>query len=286
VLVDTYDKEGTVLSIAPSQKDPLLYYCQTRQGLLFQKRLPATDLAPGKKSLVSVEAEDITRINSQAHVLLHQGKMYSVYLMAEKLLFMDVHQVEKASLSLLEERVAKLQSPCDGRHLAYLPNSHEVAYLSKNSKIMVAETFGKIGDALLNANQSNLGENSRELLSIGVGEDLLCLNFICCEGHSLLAANTTSSVHVFEREGRLAYEERHFSKYEKEVPSAVAVGGRRLVYEGGCGKWRDEREEWRPLGQDEHERQERLLCCKPKSTDTRWSSAGIIMGQGYAVFQK
>ncbi len=93
VLLDTYDREGTVFSIAPSIKDPLLYYCQTRQGLLFQKRLPATDIAPGKKSLKAVESQDLVRMNGKAHHELYGGKMFSVYTMNERLLFLDIHSV-------------------------------------------------------------------------------------------------------------------------------------------------------------------------------------------------
>jgi hypothetical protein len=66
VLIDTYDKEGNIFTVATSEKDPLLYYCQTRQGLLFQKRLPLNDVVPSKKSLNVVQIEDIVRLNSKA----------------------------------------------------------------------------------------------------------------------------------------------------------------------------------------------------------------------------
>lgn len=41
IVVDSYSKEGETIAIAVSIADPLLYYCQTRQGLLFQQFLPA-----------------------------------------------------------------------------------------------------------------------------------------------------------------------------------------------------------------------------------------------------
>jgi hypothetical protein len=56
------------------------------------------------------------------------------------------------------------------------------------------------------------------------------------------------------------------------------VAGRKLVFESLCGKWRDEGEGWSALEKEEVEWQEKLLCCKSKSTDTRWKAAGIIMG--------
>jgi hypothetical protein len=53
--------------------------------------------------------------------------------------------------------VAKLQCSCEGKFIACLPTTSEVAFLSKDSKVMAVETFGKVGEALLNADQSNFG---------------------------------------------------------------------------------------------------------------------------------
>ena len=47
--------------------------------------------------------------------------MFSVYTMSEKWLFLDIHSVEKGRLVLFEERMAKLQSACEGRFTACLP---------------------------------------------------------------------------------------------------------------------------------------------------------------------
>jgi hypothetical protein len=45
-----------------------------------------------------------------------------------------------------------------------------------------------------------------------------------------LAVTTSSSVHIFRREGRLAFEQQFFAKYEKEMPKMVDVGGQKMVF--------------------------------------------------------
>lgn len=51
--------------------------------------------------------------------------------------------------------MAKLLEDC-GEIIIYSPVYDELAYIS-NSKVMVCQTFGRVGDALSNANQSNFG---------------------------------------------------------------------------------------------------------------------------------
>jgi hypothetical protein len=80
-----------------------------------------------------------------------------------------------------------------------------------------------------------------------MSEDIVSLNFILSDGLSFLAVTTTSSVHVYQREGRLTFEEKLSVKYEKEVPSPIEVVGRKLFFEAECSKWRDEKESWRSL---------------------------------------
>jgi hypothetical protein len=41
IVVDAYNKEAQTVAIAVSVIDPLLYYCMTKEGLIFQKWLPA-----------------------------------------------------------------------------------------------------------------------------------------------------------------------------------------------------------------------------------------------------
>lgn len=161
--MDTFEKEGSIQSIAISEQDPELVYGQTREGLLFQKRLPADHRVA--KAVKNIVVEDIARFCGDAFVTIHETRMYSAYKMAKRLIFLDIHEVGKGCLTLKEERMAKLLEDC-GEILVYSPINDEVAYISSN-KVMICQTFGRVGDALSNANLSNFGENTKEIITLG-----------------------------------------------------------------------------------------------------------------------
>lgn len=117
------------------------------------------------KAVKSIVVEDIARFCGDSCITLHEKRVYSAYKMAKRLIFLDIHEVAKGFLSLKEERMAKLLEDCSDI-LVYSPIHDELAYISGN-KVMACQTFGRVGDALSNANLSNFGENTREVISLG-----------------------------------------------------------------------------------------------------------------------
>lgn len=108
--------------------------------------------------------------------------------------------------------MAKLLEDC-GETLVYSPINDELAYIS-GGRVMICQTFGRVGDALSNANLSNFGENSREVINLG-SDKLVALGFTHFQADCFLLVTTGKNLLVLQREGRLTYEEKERFPYEK-----------------------------------------------------------------------
>jgi hypothetical protein len=100
IVVDAYTKEGETIAISVSISEPLLYYCQTRQGLMFQKWLPAPTADRRQYNTKLNTNETIQRINSLGSVLIEADRIYSSYRGGEKLIYADVYSWKNGKLSI------------------------------------------------------------------------------------------------------------------------------------------------------------------------------------------
>ncbi len=70
-----------------------MYYCQTREGMLFQKQLPLMSMA-SKGTVKMIDNEQISRFAGDSRYILKGEKLYSIYRNEDKILFMDVHELK------------------------------------------------------------------------------------------------------------------------------------------------------------------------------------------------
>lgn len=85
------------MSIAVLSLNPDMYYCQTREGMFFQKQLPLMSMA-SKGTVKMIENEQISRFAGDSRYILNGEKIYSIYRNEEKILFMNVHELKSDQL--------------------------------------------------------------------------------------------------------------------------------------------------------------------------------------------
>jgi hypothetical protein len=76
------------ISILPLNSD--MYYCQTREGMLYVKQLPLLSMT-SKGTAKKIDNEQISRLCGDCQYKLTGDRLYSIYRSEERVLFMDVH---------------------------------------------------------------------------------------------------------------------------------------------------------------------------------------------------
>ena len=164
IVVDAYNKEAQTVAIAVSVVDSLLYYCMTREGLVYQKWLPAP-MADRRLMSMKLNMNDtIQKINTTGSVILLQDRIYSAYRAGKNILCIDIYSLTNSELKLEEERVALIREECTLKHVSYSVKTEEIVYFTATNKLEVSLTFNKVNESVAHENKSDVGTNMQSIL--------------------------------------------------------------------------------------------------------------------------
>lgn len=79
VQADSFSQDGTIIAIAISEADPLMYYCETREGVFCRKWLPAPSADQRKSAIRTSSSDFVQKCSTSGKLRLIGGKVYSAF---------------------------------------------------------------------------------------------------------------------------------------------------------------------------------------------------------------